>query len=251
MHSTAAARHWRNYTPRSYYVTHSIGPIMWATGATPRKVVSFAVFAPIDENVPTASHNGDQVSIITTLNDDGSIFRVTGCAKFGAHHNSYRVCGTKGQIENLRGMDQQVMLRYNEWDVPEGMQETNLYTPGWNDPDEELIKASGHGGGDFLTARYFLDCIREGRQPGHPFDIHSAVNMSSVAILAHRSMLDGGMAYDIPDFHLEEERAKWENDRLTPFYGSDGSAPNMPTCSHTDFKPTEKQMDLYLNGLKK
>ena len=23
---------------------------------------------------------------------------------FGAHHNSYRVCGTEGQIENLKGL---------------------------------------------------------------------------------------------------------------------------------------------------
>ena len=251
MNAEARAKHWRNYTPRSYYITHSIGPIMWATGATPKRVVSFASYAPFMEDVPSANFNGDEVSIVTTLNDDGSIFRVTGCAKFGGHHNSYRVCGTQGQIENLRGMGEQVMLRYNEWDIPEGMQEINLYTPAWNDPDEEIIKASGHGGGDYLTARYFLDCIREGHQPEHPFDIHSAVNMSSVAILAHRSMLDGGMPYDIPDFHLEEERAKWENDRLTPFYGSDGSAPTLPCCSHTDHKPTEKQLDLYFNGLKK
>ncbi|MBQ2826562.1 MAG: hypothetical protein IJF13_05010, partial [Clostridia bacterium] len=52
-------------------------------------------------------------------------------------------------------------------------------------------------------------------------------------------------AYDIPDFHLEEDRAKWENDRLSPFYGSDGSAPTLPACSHTDYKPTDKQLELY------
>ena len=245
MHSTARAKHWRNYAPRTYYITHSIGPIMWATGATPKKVVCFSAFAPIEGDVPMANYVGDGVSIITTLNDDGSVFRVTGCAKFGGHHNSYRVCGSKGQIENLRGMGEQVMLRYNEWDIPEGMQEVNLYTPEWNNEDEELIKSSGHGGGDYLTARYFVDCIREGRQPEHPFDIHSAVNMSSVAILAHRSALDGGKAYDIPDFHLEGDRAKWENDRLSPFYGSDGSAPTLPACSHTDYKPTDKQLELY------
>ncbi|MBR6558615.1 MAG: Gfo/Idh/MocA family oxidoreductase [Clostridia bacterium] len=251
MNNVAKAKHWRNYYPSSYYVTHSIGPVMYATGATPKKVVSFAAFAPTEGDVPCASFTGDGVSIITTLNDDNSVFRVTGCAKFGGHHNSYRVCGTKGQIENLRGMGEQVMLRYNEWDIPEGREEINLYTPEWNDKDEELIKESGHGGGDFVTVRHFINCIREGRQPDHPFDIHSAVTMASVAILAHRSMLDGGISYDIPDFHLEEDRAKWENDRLTPFYGSDGSEPTLPSCSHTDFKPTEKQLELYNTGVEK
>jgi len=111
--------HWRNFLPRSYYITHSLGPVMWATGATPKKVTSFAAFAPIEGDVPTASFSGDRVSIVTTQNDDGSIFRITGCAAFGGHHNAYRICGTDGQIENLRGMGSKLSLRYNSWSKPE------------------------------------------------------------------------------------------------------------------------------------
>lgn len=216
-------KHWRNFLPRTYYITHSLGPVMWATGATPVKVTAFAAFAPKNENEPCASYVGDRAAIITTQNNDGSIFRVTGCAAFGAHHNSYRVCGTNGQIENLRGMNEKVMLRYNDWSKPEGAEEINMYTPAWNDKDEEIIKSSGHGGGDYLTVRMFVDCIKAKVQPEHPFDIYSAVNISSVGILSHRSILDGGIPYDIPDFHKEECRKQYENDRLTPFYGSDGS----------------------------
>ena len=218
---------------------------MWATGATPKKVTSFAAFAPIEGDVPTASFGGDRVSIVTTQNDDGSIFRITGCAAFGGHHNAYRICGTEGQIENLRGMGNKVMLRYNDWSKPEGMDEVNLYEPKWNDPDEEIFKTSGHGGGDYLTARVFLDCIKKGKQPEHPFDIYSALNMSSVAILAHRSMLEGGKPYDIPDFTKEEDCKLYENDRLSPFYSQDGSKPTIPCCSQRDFKPTEKQVQNY------
>ena len=237
--------HWRNFTPRSYYITHSLGPVMHATGATPKRVTSFSVFAPIEGDYPTARHGADRAAIITTQNDDGSIFRITGCAAFGAHHNAYRICGTEGQVENLRGMGEKVMLRYNSWSKPEDANETTLYEPGWNDQDEAFIRQSGHGGGDYLTARMFLDCIRQKKQPEHPFDLHSAVTMSSVAILAHRSMLEGGKPYDIPDFHSEECRKQYENDRLTPFYGTDGSKPNIPCCSHTDFKPTESQIERF------
>ena len=242
-------KHWRNYLPRTYYITHSMGPIMWATGATPKRVTAFASFAPIEGDVPTASHCGDRAALIMTQNDDGSVFRVTGCAAFGAHHNAYRVCGTKGQVENLRGMDGKVMLRYNPWECPEDTVPTSLYMPEWNDKDEALIAKSGHGGGDYLTARMFLDCIREGKQPPHPFHIHSAIAMSSVAILAHRSMLEGGVPYDIPDFTKPEDCAKYENDRLTPHYGTDGSEPTLPCCSHPDFKPTDEQMKKYLEVL--
>lgn len=241
--------HWRNFLPRSYYITHSLGPVMWATGATPKKVTSFASFAPIEGDAPTASFSGDRVSIVTTQNDDGSIFRITGCAGFGGHHNAYRICGTEGQIENLRGMGNKVMLRYNSWSKPEDMDEENLYEAKWNEPDEEIFKTSGHGGGDYLTARVFLDCIRKGKQPEHPFDIYSAINMSSVAILAHRSMLEGGKPYDIPDFTKEEDCKLYENDRLSPFYGTDGSKPTIPCCSHPDFEPTEKQIENYKKAL--
>ena len=237
--------HWRHYNPRTYYITHSLGPVMKATGATPKKVTAFTIYDPNYGSFPTASHNGDSVSIIMTQNDDGSVFRITGCAQFGGHHNAYRVCGTNGQIENVRGMSNQIMLRYNNWSKPEGMETNNLYEAKWDDKDEELINQSGHGGSDFITARMFIDCVLQGKQPEHPFDVHSAVAMSSTAILAHRAVLAGGGTYDIPDFHLEECRKQYENDTDTPYYGSDGTEPNIPCCTNPDFKPTEEQLKLY------
>ena len=244
-------KHWRHFLPATYYITHSLGPVMNITGATPKRVSAFAMYAPLSDGVPTASYNADQAANITTLNDDGSVFRITACAQYGAHHNSYRICGTKGQIENLRGMDKKVMLRYNEWDKPEGEPCEKLYLPSWNDKDEALIKKSGHGGGDYLTVRMFVDCVKQGKQPPHPFDIYSATAMSSVAILGHRSVLENGKVYDIPDFRKEEDRKLYENDDLTPFWGDDGSAPTLPCCSHPDYKPTERQMELYFEELKK
>ena len=139
-------------------------------------------------------------------------------------------------------MGDKIMLRYNHWSIPEGKEEINLYDPEWNDKDEEFIEQSGHGGGDYIIARMFLDCIRENKQPEHPFDIYSAVTMASVAILAHRSILNGGTPYDIPDFRLEECRNEYENDRQTPFCGTDGSKPNIPCCSNPDYSPTEEQI---------
>ena len=244
-------KHWRHFLPSTYYVTHSLGPIMRATGATPKKVSAFAMFEPLPDDVPSAAYNADKAANITTMNDDGSVFRFTACARFGAHHNSYRLCGTKGQIENLRGMGEQVMLRYNEWDKPEGENAERLYTPEWNDKDEELIKKTGHGGADFVTVRMFVNCVLESRQPPHPFDIYSAVTMSSVAMLAHRSTMEGGKVYDIPDFRREEDCKLYENDDLTPFWGDNGEEPTLPCCSHPEYKPTERQMELYLKELEK
>ena len=151
-------------------------------------------------------------------------------------------------IENLRGMGEKIMLRYNEWSKPEGVATTTCYDPDWNDKDSGLIEKAGHGGGDFLVIREFLNCIREGRKPD--FDVYFATTMASVAIQAHRSALNGGMPYEIPDFHTEEARKKYENDYDTPFYSLDGKVPNMPYGTDPSYKPTESQYAKYLNMIK-
>lgn len=239
--------HWRNFLPRSYYLTHSLGPLMYITGASPVRVTALPVFAPEYPDNLMGLEVGDRAAIITCLNNDDSVFRITGCAAFGAHENSYRICGVKGQMENLRDGSQRVMLHYNKWDVPEGQSSSTCYMPEWNDKDENLIELTGHGGGDFLVIREFLECIAENKQPF--FDVYRATTMASVAILSHRSVLERGMPYDIPDFHNEADLQKYENDRLTPFYGDNGEEPTVPCCSHPDYVPSDKEKENYLRIL--
>ncbi|MBQ7779377.1 MAG: Gfo/Idh/MocA family oxidoreductase [Clostridia bacterium] len=239
--------HWRNFLPRSYYITHSLAPLMYMTGAVPKRVTAMACFAPFDEFDIVGTGVADRAAIITTLNDDDSVFRVTGCAAFGGHSNSYRICGTKGQAENHRGVKDKVMLRFNKWDIPEGMEEKNYYIPEWPADLKELIEKAGHGGGDFFVIKEFFDCIRENRQP--EFDAYFATTCASVAILAHRSLLEQGVPYDIPDFHREEDRQKYENDTLLPLPRG-GEAPNMPCCSRPDYQPDPQKYANYLKMVK-
>ena len=236
--------HWRNFLPRSYYVTHSLAPLMHAVGATPIQVSALPVYAPLGDEYANGNFVGDRSAIITTLNDDHSVFRITGCAAYGAHGNSYRICGEKGQIENLRGMEGKVMLRYNPWDVPKGQKESCLYDPRWQDEDAKLAVSAGHEGSDFFVMRNFLRCIEKGTKPD--FDVYFATTMASVAILAHRSILAGGKPFQVPDFHREDDQKEYENDTLTPFYGTDGSEPTLPCCSHPNYKPSDIQMEQYL-----
>ena len=241
-------KHWRNYLPRTYYITHSLAPIMYATGANPVKVSAVPVYHTKAVDTPRVSMVSERAAIITCVNEDSSVFRVTGNASFGGHENSYRICGTKGTIENLRGTGGKVMLRYNEWEKPENAEEINFYQPELIDKDAELIKKAGHGGGDFFVMREFLNAIRENKKP--PFDVYFATKMASIAILAHRSILNGGVPYDLPDFRKEEDCKKYENDHDTPFWYSDGRAPTIPCSAKTDYEPTELQKQKYQEALK-
>ena len=223
-------KHWRNNLPRTYYITHSLAPLMYISGAFPVRVTAMPCYAPYPEDSLMNCTVNDRAAIITCLNDDDSVYRVTGCAGFGAHNNAYRICCENGQAENRRGDGGRVTLRYDSWATPEGQESYQNYFPKWNDPDEELIAKASHGGGDFLVIREFFDSIREGRKP--IFDVHFATTMASVAILSHRSLLERGVPYDIPDLRLESEQKKYENDTLSPFYGTDGSEPTIEPCSH-------------------
>ncbi len=240
-------KHWRNFLPGTYYVTHSLAPIMYATGANPVRVTAMPVYNPLPTDCARAKQTGERASIITTLNDDDSVFKFTGCAGFGATDNSYRLCCEKGQIENVRGSGGKVMLRYNSWHKPEDKECENYYQPELDDKDSELIKKAGHGGGDFCVVRKFFQCLRDNVKPD--FDVYFATRMSSVAILGHRSQMEFGVPYDIPDFKSKEDRDAWRNDTLSPFWYSDGTAPTMPCCSRPDYKPSEQQIENFLKIL--
>lgn len=243
-----SVKHWRQFLPRTYYITHSLAPLMYATGSNPVRVTAF----PIQYDWPTdccrAAYANEKAAIVTCLNDDRSVFRVTGCAGFGGHENSYRICGDKGQIENIRGSGGKVVVHYNAWEKPEGEPEINSYFPELHDKDAELIKKQGHGGGDFFVIRKFFECIRDGVKP--EMDVYFATRLASVAILSHRSLLEKGVPYDIPDLSLEEDRKKYENDTLSPFWYSDGRAPTIRPCLQEGYAPSEQQLENLKNAIK-
>ncbi|MBQ0101634.1 MAG: Gfo/Idh/MocA family oxidoreductase [Firmicutes bacterium] len=235
-------KHWRFYVPATYYITHSLGPLMCATHSNPIRVTAMPIYFPRDDRYATASYVGDNSAIITCLNDDNSVFRVTGCAHFGGHENSYRLACENGQIENVRG-DDKVMLRYDPWTTPIGEEQRQFYHPAEDVDDAVRAKKTGHAGGDYYMFKDFFQSIREGTQPC--LDAYVATRMSAVAILAHRSLMQYGVPYDVPDFRKEEDRVKYENDRETPFWGNDGSAPTIPCCSHPEFRPSEENLRKY------
>ena len=240
--------HWRNTLPRTYYITHSLAPIMRATGSMPVRVTALPVFCPPGPEACTASTVGDKLAVISCLNDDDSVFRVFGHATFGGHENSYRVCGTKGQIENLRGFTDTVSILYNEWNIPEGMESRHTsYQVEVPEHEVAFVKEAGHGGGDYYVIKHFFECIRTNTKPD--MDVYFATRLASVAILGHKSVMAGGAPFDIPDFRKEEDRIKYENDNASPFWYSDGREPNIPSCSRPDYKATEEQIERFKKAL--
>lgn len=195
---------WRSWIHFHYYNTHSLGPIMNITGLRPTRVVSL----PGTRGVPgflDRHYQGIAPSLMTMSN--GALFRnLMGATSSDVH--TQRMWGTLGASESagdwlcLRlggGLGESAGLKLN-------------VTAQWPEGFAELAEKTGHGGGDFWVLYYFAREIREGI-PG-PFNIYSAADCTIAGILAYRSSVEDGKAYDIPDFRKKAERKAWKDDHF-------------------------------------
>lgn len=222
--------HWRKYLPKTYYLTHSLAPLMYMTGVMPKSVNARTSFYP-EYAIERGRMSGDSAGIMLCQMNDDSVFRVSGSCSFGPHGNWYRLGCVNGGIETIRGNQSNVRLEYNSWTTPEGEETSRIYTPGWSEHGELAAKA-GHGGGDFWVAYNFVKYINEDIKPF--FDVYKAAAMSAVGILGWKSVLEDGKTYHIPDFTKEEERKIYENDDLRPIPDENGNGMNLP-CTSKEF----------------
>ena len=230
-------RHWRNWTPRTYYTTHALAPLMQMTDSIPTRVTAFAAFQP-EIAAGTALRTGDAAAIILCQTDTNAVFRITGWACYAPHGNWYRLCCTRGGVE-VNHTNNNMMLTYNDWCVPEGKEAFTEYEAQWPDPElGQYADNAGHGGGDFMVINHFIRCLENGEEPY--WNVYRATTTASVAILAWRSVLDGGKPYDIPDFRKEEDRLQYENDSISP-YPDELYKADIP-CSSQPYTPGEEDL---------
>ena len=220
-HLTPHPYHWRAWMPRTYYLTHSLGPLMHVTGQMPVQVSAFAVHSDVLEQYNDFRHNTDAFAMMNCITDGGALFRFTGCAHMGTPSGGYRIAGEYGGCETGRTLGGQVHLFYHGWCTPEGKESSHTYTPDWPE-NGELAGKAGHGGGDFWTVYNFVRYIKDDVEPF--FDVYRGCCMSAVAILGWRSCLENGKTYAIPDFRDKAARDAWRDDDLTPFPDENGHA---------------------------
>ena len=222
--------HWRAWMPRTYYLTHALGPIMYMTGSVPAYVSARAAHSGLLEEINGFRKNDDGTAIMLCEMDNGLIARFTGCTAMASDYSRYRIVGDRGSCEHAGYTDGKVRLFYEPYTKPsDAADEVSLIDPCTIIDDEVFRKAGafGHGGGDYYVVKTVIDCFAGGREPF--FDVYKGTAMSATAILAWRSCLNHGKNYKVPDFRREEDRAKYENDTLTPFPDEDGGGATLPS----------------------
>ena len=217
--------HWRAYLARTYYSTHSLGPLMHCTKQNPVNVSAFAVHSDVLEKEIDFRYNYDAFAMMTCRTEDGALFRFNGNAHMGSP-SGYRVVGENGSGETGRSLGGDVYVHYHEWTRPEDEVCDYTYTPTFDEKYEGAPGSGGHEGGDFCVTRIFLDYVKGGETPF--FDVYRGCCMSAVAILGWRSCLENGRVYEIPDFRDKAQRDAVRGDDLTPFPDENGDNITLP-----------------------
>ena len=221
--------HWRRFLPATYYSSHSLAPLMCATGLMPKKVIGKAAPQPPELMRANNRTKGDAIGVMLVEMDNRAIFRISGSAYIGTHGNWYRISGMNGSAETVRGDEKKVRVHYNAWSVPEGEEQDITYRTEFK-TDKAKAEKFGHGGGDYYVVKKFLQALKSGKNY-KPLDVYHAVAMAAVAIFGWRSAINGSKEMKIPNFRLERVRKKWENDNLTPFPDENGMS-TLPYTVH-------------------
>ncbi len=226
---TPSEFHWRAWMPRTYYVTHALGPIMYMTKSMPKYVSARAAHSDLLYELRDWRHNYDGTGIMFCEMDNGMIARFTGCTAMASDYSRYRICGDRASVEWGGYIEEGKVRRfYFEHTKPEGEEKSALLDADLSEFGEDGVKAknAGHGGGDYWIVKEMKDCFIRGKDIF--FDVYAGAAMSATAILGWRSCLNHGENFKIPDFRNKEERDSVRDDDLTPFPDQNGNGITLP-----------------------
>ncbi len=203
--------HWRNRLYSTYYVTHSLGPLIHITGLRPVSVIG--VESTMNERPLGVGRRGAGLGMeIVTLSNGAIVKSIHG----ELYENSiwYTVYGSKGRMESARedarlGDVDRIYLKCDEYEGEYADRPATNWEP--KDDNSAAAEAFGHGGSDFYSMFFFVEKIL-GRDYGEVIDVYEALDMFLPGLFAFRSILKGSVPVEVPDLRDPAQREKWRND---------------------------------------
>jgi predicted dehydrogenase len=189
---------WRHRAPTISYLPHELSPMLHVLEDRVVKVVGMSVREKSYkyDNIDRADI---QVALMHTEKD--TILRMAVAHTLPAIRRGelvshwHHIKGTEGVLEWRRGDKDQCKLFVDKWQLKEPL-EVPWSTLRTDAPPEAA--GSGHGGVDYFTFACFADAVLRGVPL--EFDVYKAVETAVPAILAAKSIAEGSMPQEAPDF---------------------------------------------------
>ncbi|MCX5642483.1 MAG: Gfo/Idh/MocA family oxidoreductase [Candidatus Omnitrophica bacterium] len=203
--------HWRNWTPATFYCTHSVGPIMTITNTRPVRVTAYET--PNINKRRLGGRSADGAVILCQMSNGGTMKVLPWC-NFKRHPESiwYCVYGSTGMMETDRWESTYDRIHVYQENHP-SRAENFSYKPTFPHSTELSRRISGHGGSDFYTMHYFLQKILGRPEGKRAIDVYQGLDMTLPGLLGYRSIVNGNIPIDIPDFRDKKVREKYRGDR--------------------------------------
>lgn len=203
--------HWRNNMYSTFYCTHSLGPVIHATGLRPVKVTGFE--STMNERHLKCGSKGGLFGIEMITLENGAIVK---SIHGSLYKNSiwYSMYGSKGRMESARedaqvGDFSRLYVNCDEFSGEYKPHPIENYLPARE--QDSKCKHFGHGGSDYYVMHNFVEKIL-GNPEADIIDVYEAMDMFLPGMFAYRSILKGGISMDIPDLRDKNEREKYRND---------------------------------------
>lgn len=204
--------HWRNTMSAFYYCTHSIGPLIHITGLRPIKVVG--VEMPYNARMARMGAKAGWGSLIIITLENGAVIK--SLHGVGPSKNSvwYSIYGSLGTAESGRecsptsGAYEKIYTNLDRYEG-ENVDRFISYEP--VDKLTAMAKAAGHGGSDFYTMYNFISKLL-GDPEAEIVDVYEALNMFMPGLFAYRSVLNGGITMEVPNFKDPKVRELYRHD---------------------------------------
>lgn len=205
--------HWRNKMPPTFYCTHSLGPVLMMADSRPVSVTGFET-PPMEPFRREGSATGHTNGIEMVILENGAVVESVHGGLKRPKHNYYSLYGSLGYLGNLDNDD--VMCYYEDGTLETAGErgKKEIYTPEAFVSAElrKSIDVEGHGGSDFYATHFFIQKILGKPDGKWAIDVYQAVYMGMCGLLAHRSILNGGIPMKMPDFRKKEDRDLFRND---------------------------------------
>jgi Oxidoreductase family, NAD-binding Rossmann fold len=207
------------------YPTHGVGPLMHYAdinyGNRFTNLVSFASkargldtyideIAPGNEAARIKYKNGDVITTMINCANGETVLLSHDTHLPRPYSLGFRVQGTKGlwmDVANSIYIEKQ-SKNDDEWDNEDSWL-TKYDHPLWVKYNK-LAEGAGHGGMDWFVFHAFVESVK--RKVQTPIDVYDSVTMSAITPLSEKSIAEGNMPQQFPDF----TKGKWKT-RVSKF----------------------------------
>jgi len=202
------------------YPTHGAGPLMQYVdinrGNRFTNLVSFSSksrglnayveeMAPGNKNAKINYKNGDVITTMINCANGETVLLSHDTHLPRPYSLGFRVQGTKGiwmDVAKSVYIDHQ-SKQDDEWDSVDDWFKKYDH-PLWKKNEDKALGA-GHGGMDWFVFNGFVEAVKQKRQT--PIDVYDSVTMSVITPLSEKSIKEGNMPQEFPDF----TKGKWQN----------------------------------------